>query len=128
MFKAARVPCTFEEETMATALEVMDRFSLGAVLVLNQRHQMVGIVTDGDIRHALACGMTDFAGIPVMDIMTRNPHSLSVDAYVYDALNLMEKYEITVLPIVDTSGHLEGLLHLHDILGKGSFTFNGGSQ
>ncbi|MCA1793439.1 MAG: SIS domain-containing protein [Desulfotignum sp.] len=128
MFKAAQAPCTFLDETMATALETMDRFSLGAVLVLNRKHQMVGIITDGDIRHALACGMTDFAAMPVAEIMTRNPHSLGVDAYVYDALNLMEKYEITVLPIVDTSGRLEGLLHLHDILGKGSFTFNGGSQ
>jgi arabinose-5-phosphate isomerase len=128
MFKAAQAPCTFLDETMATALETMDRFSIGAVLVLNRNHQMVGIITDGDIRHALACGMTDFAGMPVAEIMTRNPHSLGVDAYVYDALNLMEKYEITVLPIVDTGGRLEGLLHLHDILGKGSFKFNGGSQ
>jgi len=40
----------------------------------------------------------------------------------------MEKYEITVLPIVDKQDRLDGLLHLHDILGKGSFQFNGGSQ
>lgn len=128
MFKTARVPCTFLGETMETALATMDRFSLGAVLVLDQDRQVTGIITDGDIRHAMARGISDFAKMPVADIMTRNPHTLGVEAYLYDALNLMEKYEITVLPIVDTKNRLQGLLHLHDILGKGSFKFNGGSQ
>jgi len=60
--------------------------------------------------------------------MTSKPHSLHADSFLYEALNLMEKYEITVLPIVDKQNRLHGLLHLHDILGKGSFQFNGGSQ
>ncbi len=59
--------------------------------------------------------------------MTKNPHRLTANSFLYDALNLMEKYQITVLPIVDEEGKIDGLLHLHDILGKGSFQFNGGS-
>ncbi len=128
MFKSTKAPIAFLDETMAAALDTMDRFSLGAVLVLNRENQVLGIITDGDIRHAIATGTTDFTQIKVADIMTENPHTLGVASYLYDALNLMEKYEITVLPIVDAAGRLEGLLHLHDILGKGSFTFNGGSQ
>ncbi|HKK99675.1 MAG TPA: KpsF/GutQ family sugar-phosphate isomerase [Desulfotignum sp.] len=128
MFKSARAPIAFEDDTMAAALDTMDRFSLGAVLVLNRDNQVLGIITDGDIRHAIATGISDFAQMKVTSIMTENPHTLGVSSYLYDALNLMEKYEITVLPIVDAAGRLEGLLHLHDILGKGSFTFNGGSQ
>ncbi len=128
MFKSVRAPIAFLDDTMAAALDTMDRFSLGAVLVLNRENQVLGIITDGDIRHAIATGTTDFTQIKVADIMTENPHTLGVASYLYDALNLMEKYEITVLPIVDAAGRLEGLLHLHDILGKGSFTFNGGSQ
>jgi len=128
MFKSARAPIAFEDDTMAAALDTMDRFSLGAVLVLNRDNQVLGIITDGDIRHAIATGISDFAQMKATSIMTENPHTLGVSSYLYDALNLMEKYEITVLPIVDAAGRLEGLLHLHDILGKGSFTFNGGSQ
>jgi arabinose-5-phosphate isomerase len=37
----------------------------------------------------------------------------------------MERYQITVLPITDGEGRVKGLLHLHDILGKGAFKFNG---
>lgn len=128
MFTSAQAPCAFVDETMDTALETMDRFSLGAVLVLNRNGQLEGIITDGDIRHALARGVTGLQRLPVTDIMTQTPRSLGVDAYLYDALNLMEKYEITVLPIVDSVNRLEGILHLHDILGKGSFKFNGGGQ
>jgi arabinose-5-phosphate isomerase len=43
----------------------------------------------------------------------------------YDALNIMEHKQITVLPIVDEQNCAVGILHLHDILGKGEFKFNG---
>jgi arabinose-5-phosphate isomerase len=61
----------------------------------------------------------------VEEIMTRSPQHIDKTAFLYDALNLMETHQITVLPIVGPGLHLEGLLHLHDILGKGSFKFNG---
>jgi arabinose-5-phosphate isomerase len=47
------------------------------------------------------------------------------DSPAYDALNMMEKYQITVLAITDSAGKVRGILHLHDILGKGAFKFNG---
>jgi arabinose-5-phosphate isomerase len=37
----------------------------------------------------------------------------------------MEIYQITVLPVTDPEGSVHGILHLHDILGKGEFKFNG---
>ncbi len=128
MLAADRAPCASVEDTMSTALDTMDRYSLGAVLILDRNRQLKGIITDGDIRHTIAQGMTDFHRLPAVDMMTHNPRCSKMDAYLYDALNLMEKHEITVLPIVDCDNRLEGILHLHDILGKGSFKFNGGSR
>jgi arabinose-5-phosphate isomerase len=61
----------------------------------------------------------------VEDAMTPKPHTVQPDSMAYDALYIMEKYEITVLPIIDSAGKLQGILHLHDILGKGEFKFNG---
>ena len=58
-------------------------------------------------------------------MMTAEPKAVTPDAPAYDALNLMEKYQITVLPVVDGQLRVAGMLHLHDILGKGEFTFNG---
>jgi len=128
MFKASVVPCVTMGSTMDLAIEEMEKFRLGAVIVQNNTSQLVGIITDGDIRHCIAMGTKDFGLVAVEKVMSKTPHCLGVEAFLYDALNLMEKYEITVLPIVREGNHLEGILHLHDILGKGSFKFNGGSQ
>ena len=128
MFEASTAPCVPVGTSMTHAIEQMDKFRLGAVIVLNKNQQLKGIITDGDIRHCLAAGTQDLDSINVEEVMTGTPQSLTSDDFLYDALNLMEKYQITVLPIVGKTNQLEGLLHLHDILGKGSFKFNGGSQ
>jgi arabinose-5-phosphate isomerase len=47
------------------------------------------------------------------------------DSPAYGALNMMEEHQITILPITQTDGEICGILHLHDILGKGEFKFNG---
>ena len=106
------------------AVQVMDRHSLGVILIQNPDGTLAGIITDGDIRRAIA------KQIPVMeasveDLMTVTPFRFPPDAPAYDALNLMERHQITVLPITDDQNHIMGILHLHDILGKGEFKFNG---
>lgn len=128
MFNASKAPCVLTGSSMSLAIEQMDKFSLGAVIVQDRENKLKGIITDGDIRHFLAKYKDTLNTQTVDKIMTENPYTLTADSFLYDALNLMEKYQITVLPIVDKSNKLDGLLHLHDILGKGSFQFNGGSQ
>lgn len=128
MLDAGSAPCIAAGTSLAGAVECMDQFRLGAVLVLEASGALSGILTDGDIRHCIAKGSVDFSATPVEAVMTREPLSLGPDSFLYDALNLMEQHEVTVLPIVDGNNGLAGLLHLHDILGKGTFKFNGGSQ
>ncbi len=128
MFEASAAPWVPLGSSMANAIKEMDKFKLGAVLILDDEKKLKGIITDGDIRHCIAEHQIDLIDRPVDQVMTPKPHSLHADSFLYEALNLMEQYEITVLPIVDKENRLEGLLHLHDILGKGSFQFNGGSQ
>lgn len=128
MFEASTAPAVLTGSFMGPAIEEMDKFKLGAVIVLDNDKTLKGIITDGDIRHCLANTPYDLASQPVDTIMSKTPHTLTSESFLYDALNLMEKYQITVLPIVDNQNRLDGLLHLHDILGKGSFQFNGGHQ
>lgn len=125
MFETSKVPWVLTGSFMSHALEQMDKFSLGAVLVLDKQKKLKGIITDGDIRHCIATNQTGMYNQSVDEVMTQNPRTLHAESFLYDALNLMERYQITVLPIVDEHNSLDGLLHLHDILGKGSFQFNG---
>ena len=64
------------------------------------------------------------AELTVENVMTKNPQTLRQDAPAYIALKIMEQHEITVLPIVNAEGEISGIIHLHDILGKGEFKFN----
>ena len=93
----------------------------GVALVTNDDGRMVGILTDGDLRRLLARGLTaeQLASEPTARHMTADPMTVSDDALASEALRIMEVREITVLPIVGGRGEPRGLVHLHDILGKG---------
>ncbi len=106
------------------AIAEMNRHNLGVILILNKGGLLGGIITDGDIRRAVAAG-TPIHELAVEALMTTGPHHARPDTPAYDALNTMEKHQITVLPIIDARGRVKGILHLHDILGKGEFKFNG---
>ncbi|MCP4115156.1 MAG: KpsF/GutQ family sugar-phosphate isomerase [Desulfobacteraceae bacterium] len=111
--------------TMTQAIGVMEKFRLGAVLIIDQDNRLAGIITDGDVRHCIAKGMHDFDTITVEQVMSDNPFTIAPNALLSEALNIMEKHEITALPVTDGEKRLRGILHLHDILGKGAFKFNG---
>jgi arabinose-5-phosphate isomerase len=55
--------------------------------------------------------------------MTPNPKTVSVKGSVANALEIMEQYQITVLPVTGGQGELLGIIHLHDLLGKGRIRF-----
>ncbi len=125
MFKDSLVPSVPSHSKMTAAIHEMDKYKLGVVLILDKNKKLCGIITDGDIRHCIATNINDFHSTFVEAVMTDNPITISASSPLYDALNIMEKYQITVLPVTDKDKILEGILHLHDILGKGAFKFNG---
>jgi arabinose-5-phosphate isomerase len=117
-------PLVFAGATMDTAVKEINRLEIGATLVAYPDMTLAGIITDGDIRRLIA-GRRPVYGVSVDEVMTPHPRTLIVDSLAYDALNIMEKHQITVLPIVNWQNKITGILHLHDILGKGEFKFNG---
>lgn len=118
------VPIIPESSTMREAIAEINRAGLGVVLIVKADNRLTGIITDGDLRRCIA-GEKPVAQLRIEEVMTSEPRTLGIDMPAYDALNLMEKHEITVLPITDRNEKIRGVLHLHDILGKGEFKFNG---
>lgn len=123
MIKGAAVPVVTPDTPVAEAVNVITAGKLGSVVVCDAQNVMLGIITDGDIRRALSRAL-NFSGLTAADIMTLNPKSLTPDLPAAEALDLMEARQIMVLPITDGDGHVAGILHLHDILGKGMFRFS----
>ena len=124
MLTADQVPLVSEGSSMDAALEEINRLSFGVTFVVDSQNHLMGIITDGDIRRVVSKRKT-LDGLNVTHVMTKNPRRVGPETPAYDALNLMERYLITVLPITNSKGKVLGLLHLHDILGKGEFKFNG---
>ena len=124
MLTGDAVPAISTGASMDAAIEEINRHSLGVILITDLQDRLIGIITDGDIRRALA-RKKNLATMTVDQVMSRKPHSAQADAPAYDALNTMERHQITILPITDEQKKVKGVLHLHDILGKGEFKFNG---
>lgn len=123
MLTGKKVPMVSRGQTMRHAIQEINRMQLGAALVVEKDNILVGIVTDGDIRRCLTAHEHIY-DLPVEEIMTRDPKTAGPGSLASQALGIMEKHQITVLPIVNPVQKVRGLLHLHDILGKGAFRFN----
>ncbi|MFA9190004.1 KpsF/GutQ family sugar-phosphate isomerase [Flavobacterium sp. FZUC8N2.13] len=89
---------------------------LGVTAVI-ENNEVVGIITDGDIRRMLNDRDT-FTDLTAKDIMTKNPKSTSSSTMAIDALQILENHSITQLIVID-NGQYKGVLHLHDILKEG---------
>ena len=124
MLTGDRVPAVPVKTPIEEALAVLDRQNLGALLVVRKNNTLAGILTDGDLRR-LYLAKEPLSGGPVDSIMTKNPLTVHPDSPVYDALNILEQHQVTALPVTAAGKKVCGILHLHDILGKGAFKFNG---
>ena len=122
MLTGADVPLIRLNEPVGLAVKALNEKNLGAVITVDETNHLQGIVTDGDIRR-LIVEQGDVNGISVSEIMTKNPVCITAEAVAADALSVMQRHEITVLPIVDRDHKLIGALHLHKLLGKGEFRF-----
>jgi arabinose-5-phosphate isomerase len=122
MVSGESIPCIAPGATMAEALETINAKGLGAVLVAGDDRVLRGIITDGDIRRCLT-EKKNILSLAAEKVMTPDPKHIGPETPAYDALEIMEKNEITVLPITKSDGTICGILHLHDILGKGQFKF-----
>jgi arabinose-5-phosphate isomerase len=104
------------------ALEEMTaRENIGVTLVVDGSGRLAGIITDGDIRRIFLsrAGKEEVLSRPLSEFMTRNPKAIEADVSASEALRIMEVRSITSLAVIDSLGRPEGILHLHDILGRG---------
>lgn len=111
-------PIVSDHTPMNQVIMVMTSKGLGCTNVINEQGALSGIVTDGDLRRFLNHGFTDLS-MKASEAMTPNPKRMTPDNLAVEALNLMEKFNITMLPVVDQNNHPVGLLHMHDLIKSG---------
>jgi arabinose-5-phosphate isomerase len=116
-----KIPFVTESTSIKEALLVISEKGLGVTGVLNDKDEMIGIITDGDIRRGLENSGNDLFNQTAGVIMSENPKWVKADTLAISALELMEKHSITSL-FVYSDQQLkkpDGIVHIHDILKSG---------
>jgi len=90
---------------------------LGCTAVLDDKSNLLGIITDGDLRRMLQKN-ANLNGIIATDIMTRTPKKIEKDEFAVAALHQMQANNITQL-VVMNGAQIAGFIHLHDLLKEG---------
>ncbi len=100
---------------MPQVIYEMSRRKLGMTTVWGEDGQLVGMISDGDLRRLLERDGGKALDHMASEIM--NPHPITIDAAAFasSALALMEEKKITSLIVVTPDGRAEGVLHLHDL-------------
>ncbi len=110
-------PWVTPESTLKDIIIEITKKRLGITAVINQEQQVVGIITDGDLRRMLEKD-TNLNGIVAKNIMSNNPKTIAVEQLAVDALDIMRKNSITQLLVTNNSVY-SGIIHIHDIIKEG---------
>ena len=106
---------------MDTLVELSNK-RCGCLLVVDEARKLHGIFTDGDLRRALLNYGPKALEKTVEEVMTRSPRCINVAEMAEQALRLMEggqKHPVAVLPVLDGSGAVVGLIKMHDLIQSG---------
>ena len=118
-----QIPVVRGNETFATAIREMTNKGLGVTFVTDAEEHLIGILTDGDLRRLLVDRgkLENLDAINIVDYVIAKPKTVERDASASEALRIMEVNGITSLAILDSRGKPEGIIHIHDILGRAKF-------
>ncbi|MFB3844333.1 MAG: SIS domain-containing protein [Candidatus Cloacimonadaceae bacterium] len=113
------LPLVSADQKMSAVIMEMTSKHLGCSAVIDNNGELIGMITDGDLRRQLQQKQTHLLKYTAADCMTKNPKFTHPEELAVNALNLMESNKITMLPVVDAQNHPVGMLHMHDLIQAG---------
>jgi len=119
MHTAEALPVTSPETPMLQAIVDISSKRLGVTVITGFNQEILGIITDGDLRRGIEKWGKAFFDMRAGEVMTRNPRTIGEEELAAKALSVMERHSITALVVPDHEGRIRGIIHLHEILRKG---------
>ncbi len=118
LMQTQNLPVVTADTSIKEAVITMSSGRLGTVFIQDEQENLLGLVSDGDIRRALMDKSFDI-DMPILNIANRNPKSVdNPQMLAVDALALIEEHKIQLLTIVDGE-KLIGVIHLHTLVEAG---------
>ncbi len=115
MCSGGKLPIIHKEDAFTDVIVKMTEKCLGCAVILDKDDNLIGIVTDGDLRRHIE---DDLTNLKARHVMTRDPQTINSQTLATEALFIMNNKSITALPVVDNQ-KLVGIVHIHDILKAG---------
>jgi CBS domain-containing protein len=108
-------------QTQSSAFEaacVMTKAHCGSVLIVDAGGTMLGILTERDLMTKIVAKRRDPETTPVSDIMTHNPHFISPETTVSDAVLIMKRHNFRHLPIISSTSKILGVFSIRDAMAR----------
>ena len=112
-----KIPLVFENDELKDIIIEISENRLGATVVCNDKKDIVGMITDGDLRRCFE-NNNEFSNLKAKEIMSQSPKKIDSQSLVYDAFKIMKSHNITQLIVVENDSY-KGIIHLHDIIKEG---------
>ena len=110
-----RIAAVLRTATVRDAVIAMTKAQAGVVVVVDESRQVLGLLTDGDLRRYLAGGASDVQTRPVADLMTRNPCFVRTGRLAADALAVFQQHRFDDLVVLHADGTLAGMIDIQDL-------------
>ena len=114
MRKGEAIPAVAPEASVAEAVSEITRGTIGMTVVVSPSRKVLGIFTDGDLRRAVLKHL-DLQQLKASEVMTANPRVMHPEKLVDEAVEMMERFKINQIPVVDAQRTLVGALNMHDL-------------
>ncbi|MFN3298680.1 MAG: SIS domain-containing protein [Sediminibacterium sp.] len=110
-------PCVLLSATLKQVIVEITKNRMGVTAVVDENQQLLGIITDGDLRRMLE-KTSDISTICASDILSSHPITVHPATLAVEALELLKKHDISQL-IVAENGIYKGIIHIHDLIREG---------
>jgi arabinose-5-phosphate isomerase len=118
MLALGKFPVLTEKDTLKKALDEMTNHRLGIACFTNEKNELIGILTDGDLRRLLLTRQNPLPALlitPAIEFGHSTPTSIHGNQSLLVAASLMHDKQIWDLPVIDAEKKLVGLIHRHDV-------------
>ena len=121
MISMGSFPVVTQKTILKEALTEMGEANLGLVCIINEKQELLGLITDGDLRRKLLKVQKPFSAFFIDDALIhakQNPITCRPEDNLKEVVQLMGEKQIWDLPVLEKDNQLVGLLHLHPAVKK----------
>ena len=108
------IPIIKINASFSELINTTTRYNLGIALIINETKKLVGVITDGDIKRIMN-SYKNIEQISIKKVMTKRPLKINSDVLAAEALSILEKNNISALPVLDKS-KIKGIVTMQDII------------